>query len=124
MEVEKSKTESPSLPFARVMVVVQGSPADTAGLKQGDLVCRFGSVTKDNFKQLKNISDVAEASRGRNVDVIVVRDNNTLRLRVLLSLTTITSTFRPLLASATSEMFFSCLKLSFVTEPNLQTRSP
>merc|ERR1711874_893299 len=43
---------------------------------------RFGSVTKDNFKQLKNISDVAEASRGRNVDVIVVRDNNTLRLRL------------------------------------------
>ena len=82
MEVEKSKTETAVLPFARVMVVVNGSPADTAGVKQGDLVCRFGSVTKDNFKQLKNISDVAEASRGRNVDVIVLRDNTTVRLRL------------------------------------------
>ena len=82
MEVEKSKTETAILPFARVMVVVNGSPADRAGMKQGDLVCRFGSVTKDNFKQLKNVSDVAEASRGRNVDVIVLRDNSTVRLRL------------------------------------------
>ena len=33
-------------PFARVMVVVAGSPADSAGLKQGDSMTKFGSVTK------------------------------------------------------------------------------
>ena len=69
-------------PFARVLVVVNGSPADNAGIRvsinqsqsgvcnidqsqQGDLLAKFGSVTKDNFKQLKNISDVAESSRNR-----------------------------------------------------------
>ena len=36
-------------PFARVLVVVEGGPAEGAGVKQGDLVARFGSVTKENF---------------------------------------------------------------------------
>ena len=82
MEVERNKPDSPSLPFARVMVVVNSSPADNAGLRQGDLLCQFGSVNKENFTQLKNISDVAEASIGRNVDIVVVRDTDTIRLRL------------------------------------------
>ena len=82
MEVEKNKTDTPSLPFARVMVVVNSSPADIAGLRQDDLLCQFGTVNKDNFKQLKNISEVAEASIGRNVDVVVLREATTLRLRL------------------------------------------
>ena len=82
MEVERNKKDTASLPFARVMVVVNSSPADIAGLRQDDLLCQFGTVNKDNFKQLKNISDVAEASVGRNVDIVVVRENTTLRLRL------------------------------------------
>merc|ERR1719466_645989 len=52
----------PTSPFARVLVVLEGSPADKAGIKQGDLVTKFGSVTKQNFESLKNISDVGESS--------------------------------------------------------------
>ena len=39
----------------------------------GDLVIKFGSVSKDNFTTLKNISDVAESSRNRNVQVVIMR---------------------------------------------------
>ena len=38
--------EDAGAPFARVMVVVTGSPADKAGIRQGDLVIKFGTVTK------------------------------------------------------------------------------
>ena len=69
-------------PFARVLVVVNGSPADQAGVKQGDLVARFGSVTKDNFTNLKNVSDVAESSRNRSVEVVVIRAGVTKSLKL------------------------------------------
>ena len=36
-------------PFARVLVVVEGGPAEGAGIRQGDLVAKFGTVTKENF---------------------------------------------------------------------------
>ena len=70
------------------MVVVAGSPADKAGIRQGDLIIKFGTVTKvgirgdccdvdifiqDNFHNLKNISDLAESSRNRAVEVTVTR---------------------------------------------------
>ena len=70
-------------PFARVMVVVSGSPADTAGIKQGDLVIKFGTVSKENFTSLKNISDVAESSRNRNVEVVVSRAGEHKRLKLV-----------------------------------------
>ena len=38
--------EEAGSPFARVMVVVTGSPADKAGIRQGDLVIKFGTVSK------------------------------------------------------------------------------
>ena len=43
---ETKPLEAVGPPFARVMVVVAGSPADSAGLKQGDSMTKFGSVTK------------------------------------------------------------------------------
>ena len=97
---EAKPLEAVGPPFARVMVVVAGSPADSAGLKQGDSMTKFGSVTKvsrsihslpmftisdvqDNFTGLKNISDVAESSRGRGVEVEVVRAGRVTRLRLV-----------------------------------------
>ena len=44
--------EEAGAPFARVMVVVTGSPADKAGIRQGDLVIKFGTVSKVNPRML------------------------------------------------------------------------
>ena len=51
--VANREQDLPSIPFARVLVVLEGSPAETAGIKQGDLVTKFGSVIKNNFLNLK-----------------------------------------------------------------------
>ena len=81
--VVNKEQDLPSIPFARVLVVLEGSPAETAGIKQGDLVTKFGSVIKNNFLNLKNISDVGESSQGRAVGVVVVRKGTPRRLRMV-----------------------------------------
>merc|ERR1711990_748706 len=48
----------------------------------GDLMCKFGSVVRSNFNTLKNISDVADASKGRPVECVVNRGESTVRLRL------------------------------------------
>jgi len=82
-KVTNNKQDLPSTPFARVLVVLEGSPAEAAGIKQGDSVTKFGSVTKENFLNLKNIADVGESSKGRAVEVVVVREGITRRLRMV-----------------------------------------
>ena len=53
-ESEAARTaEEAGAPFARVMVVVNGSPADKAGIKQGDLVIKFGTVSKVRSRRIE-----------------------------------------------------------------------
>ena len=53
-ESEAARTaEEAGAPFARVMVVVNGSPADKAGIKQGDLVIKFGTVSKVRSRRIR-----------------------------------------------------------------------
>jgi len=80
---EIDKRQEVGVPFARVMAVVDNSPAHSAGLKQGDLVIKFGSVIKDNFTNLKNISDIAESSKNRNVEVIITRNGAQMNLKLM-----------------------------------------
>jgi hypothetical protein len=65
----------------KLMGVKQGSPAERAGLKGGDIIVEFAGDT------IKNIYDyvyaLAEAQPGVNVDMIVIRDNKNLRLGVV-----------------------------------------
>ncbi|MGH7900570.1 MAG: M20/M25/M40 family metallo-hydrolase [Thermodesulfobacteriota bacterium] len=65
----------------KLMGVKQGSPAERAGLKGGDIIVEFAGDT------IKNIYDyvyaLAEAKPGINVDMIVIRDNKNLRLGVV-----------------------------------------
>ncbi len=57
---------APSLdpPFAKVSSVVAGSPAETAGLKAGDLIRNFGYVNRSNDDGLKRVADCVQANEG------------------------------------------------------------
>lgn len=75
---------SPNLePFVRVDEVVVGSPANMAGLHEGDLVTKFGSVTYENFRSMASIAQVVQNSVNSNIQVTVNRNEQ----RVKLSLT-------------------------------------
>ncbi|KAL2042066.1 hypothetical protein N7G274_005254 [Stereocaulon virgatum] len=60
-------------PFAKVNSVVDGSPADQAGLKIGDRIRRFGNVNWINHEKLSKVAETVQRNQGRIVVVRVVR---------------------------------------------------
>ena len=50
-----------------VKSVVEGGPADTAGIKSGDIITEFGSSKVDNFDALNNL--IAQCKPGDTVSV-------------------------------------------------------
>ena len=63
--------------FAAVDIVSRGSPAEEAGLKVGDVIVRFGSVTKSNFTGLGCVGEVVQHSANAGIRVEVVRGGGT-----------------------------------------------
>ncbi|KAK5013094.1 putative 26S proteasome regulatory subunit [Cryomyces antarcticus] len=51
-------------PFARVNSVVPGSPAETAGLKAGDTITRFGTANWMNHEKLAKVAQVVSQNEG------------------------------------------------------------
>jgi 26S proteasome regulatory subunit N4 len=51
-------------PFAKVNSVVENSPAQTAGLKAGDLVRNFGYVNHGNHDNLRKVAECVQGNEG------------------------------------------------------------
>lgn len=77
------QTTTELIPFAAIDLISRSSPAEAAGLKLGDVILQFGSVTKQNFTGLSAIGNVVKHSVGKPVNVLVKREND----KVVLSLT-------------------------------------
>ena len=60
-------------PFLRVDVVSNQSPAETAGLHVGDLVCRIGTIRKDNFRTIQDVASLVNNSENRSITLLVQR---------------------------------------------------
>jgi len=60
--------------------VVPGSPADKAGIKQGDVIIKYNGKIVDNASMLRNL--VAETHPGTVVTITVLRDNKGIDLKV------------------------------------------
>jgi 26S proteasome non-ATPase regulatory subunit 9 len=69
-------------PFARVNTVVENSPADTAGLKAGDKVTRFGYVDWTNHERLGKVAHVVQQNENQTILVKVLRDGQMVRLEL------------------------------------------
>ena len=65
----------PSVKGALVNGVEPGSPADTAGLKTGDVITKFNGLALDNGNDLRNI--VASTAPGSKATVTIVRQGRT-----------------------------------------------
>lgn len=66
--------------FAKVLVVCEGSPAEEARIKVGDLIAKFGSVDADNFESLATISKVVENSANRPLAVMLIRNGEQMQV--------------------------------------------
>ena len=51
-------------PFAKVNSVVSGSPADSAGLKVGDSITKFGWVDWTNHDRLSRVAEAVSQNEG------------------------------------------------------------
>jgi 26S proteasome non-ATPase regulatory subunit 9 len=51
-------------PFAKVNSVVPGSPADSAGLKAGDSITKFGWVDWTNHEKLSRVAEAVSQNEG------------------------------------------------------------
>ena len=51
-------------PFAKVNSVVNGSPADQAGLKVGDRIRKFGNVDFMNHEKLSKVAETVQRNQG------------------------------------------------------------
>lgn len=51
-------------PFAKVNSVVSGSPAESAGLKAGDLIRNFGYVNIGNHDNLRRVGECVQGNEG------------------------------------------------------------
>jgi len=74
--LEQLNIEDPTAPkaFAKIDLVSEGSPADDAGLKVGDLVIEFGTQNATNFKSLAEIGQLVKNSENRNIRVRIQRN--------------------------------------------------
>ncbi|MBO0859359.1 MAG: DegQ family serine endoprotease [Chloracidobacterium sp.] len=76
-----------------VSVVEQGSPADRAGLKQGDVITVINGVQIENDNSLRNL--VASAGPGADVTITILRDGHEQQLHAKLDELTNQTPTRP-----------------------------
>jgi serine protease Do len=67
---------------ALVSDIIQGSPAEKAGLKQGDIILRFAGKDVKDSRQLQLL--VADTPVGKNVELEIFRDGKTDKVQVTL----------------------------------------
>ncbi|KAK0632005.1 hypothetical protein B0T14DRAFT_417832 [Immersiella caudata] len=81
-----SVPETLDQPFAKVNSVVENSPAQTAGLKAGDLIRNFGYVNHGNHDNLRKVAECVQGNEGQNILVKVSRTSggSTQELRLTL----------------------------------------
>ena len=51
-------------PFAKVNSVVEGSPAETAGLRIGDTITKFGYIDWTNHQSLSRVAEAVSQNEG------------------------------------------------------------
>jgi 26S proteasome non-ATPase regulatory subunit 9 len=89
-EVAPPKQEEPKIekqldPFVKVNRVDADSPAERAGLHEGDEITQFGSVDKDQVTQfgLKVLSELVQRNVGNAVMIKVLRRGQTVTVRLI-----------------------------------------
>ncbi|HEY7447102.1 MAG TPA: PDZ domain-containing protein [Vicinamibacterales bacterium] len=78
---EASKLKLPGEAGAVVQSVQQGSPAETAGIREGDVVVEFDGERVRSAQQLTRL--VRETPPGRQVNAAVIRDGRRTQLKVM-----------------------------------------
>jgi 26S proteasome regulatory subunit N4 len=72
-EEKKEKPKKEWVPFLWVGTVEEGSPAEVAGIREGDVIVRFEEVTHEHPEGLKAVAEIVRSSENLTLKVKVVR---------------------------------------------------
>nr|CAB3265248.1 26S proteasome non-ATPase regulatory subunit 9-like [Phallusia mammillata]CAB3265249.1 26S proteasome non-ATPase regulatory subunit 9-like [Phallusia mammillata] len=80
---QQTSTDAQMQPFAAIDLISRESPAEKAGLKIGDVLVQFGSVSKRNFTGMATIANVVQHSKDKTVNVTVIRDEQRVSISLV-----------------------------------------
>lgn len=83
---QPSQQEFTYRPFARVHYVIHQSPAALAGLKEGDLIKKFGSIHEGNHEALSALVRLVQISEEKEITLLVTRKIDSNEVDVNLTL--------------------------------------
>lgn len=90
MEIDSTSSNSTNsssnqalVAFLEVTYVNSSSPADICGLQKDDQILLFGSINADNFKELKQISDLVTHQCNQKIALTIKRNDRTLNLQLI-----------------------------------------
>lgn len=69
--------------FGVIDEISEGSPAAEGGLQLHDKVLKFGNVTRETSDVLQEIARLLVSSEGREIEVLVHRNDQSVRLQVI-----------------------------------------
>lgn len=83
MDVDRVEVSVHQIPFARVTVVSENSPAEHAGIHVLDEIVEFGSVNTTNFKNITDIATVVQHSEGAQINIRLKRGDRFLTVHLI-----------------------------------------
>lgn len=83
MDVDPSEEDNYTAPFAKVTIVSEYSPADTAGIHVNDEIIEFGSINFKNFRNITDIAAVVQHSENAKVNVKIKRGERFVKVQLV-----------------------------------------
>lgn len=70
-------------PILIVTMVSPNSPADQAGIRSDDEILEFGSINHDNFKELKQVSELVMHRQNQSINLKVNRQGRNIDITLI-----------------------------------------
>lgn len=83
MDVNHVGINTYTIPFAKVNLVSENSPAEIAGIHLNDEIVEFGSINSANFKNITNIATVVQHSENTKIHLKIKRGERFLNLQLV-----------------------------------------
>lgn len=83
MDVDQKQLNNYNIPFAKVTLVSENSPAEISGIHESDEIVEFGSINSGNFKNITDIATVVHLSENVKINVKIKRGDNFLNLQLV-----------------------------------------
>lgn len=83
MDVDHNEANSYTIPFAKVTIVSEDSPAETAGVHVNDEIVEFGTINFKNFRNISDIATVVQHSENSRIHIKLKRGDRFINLHLV-----------------------------------------